>query len=86
MAISFKGNYYLKDVILYAVFFYAHYAVSCRDLEKAMEERCVKSEQSPLGNAVVKCSPEIAKTAQVKKRSTGQSCRMSSRDIALLWP
>ena len=33
MTISFKGSHYPKDAILYAVFFYARYAVSYLDLE-----------------------------------------------------
>ena len=37
--ISFKGVHFPKDVILYAVFFYAKYGVSYRDIEAIMEER-----------------------------------------------
>lgn len=37
--INFKGNYYPKDVILYAVSFYVQYAVLYRDLKEIMVER-----------------------------------------------
>ncbi len=32
--IDSKGTHYPKDVILYAVFFYVRYAVSCRDSQR----------------------------------------------------
>jgi putative transposase len=39
--VEFKGSHYPKDVILYAVFFGVHYAVSYRDLEEIVAERGV---------------------------------------------
>ena len=36
MTIDFKGNHFLRSVILYAVFFYVRYGVSYRDLEEIM--------------------------------------------------
>lgn len=43
LMIDFKGSYYPKDIILYAVFFCLRYAVSYRDhdLEEIMAERSV---------------------------------------------
>lgn len=43
--ISFKGAYFPKDVILYAVYFYIRYAVSYRDLEEIMAECGVQVRQ-----------------------------------------
>lgn len=37
--IEFRGVPYPKSVILHALFFYGHYAVSYRDLEENLEER-----------------------------------------------
>ena len=81
MSIDFKGSHYPKDMILYAVFFYVRYAVSYRDLEEVMEERCVGIDHATLNRWIVKYSPETAKTAQIKKRPAGQSWRMDERYI-----
>lgn len=43
--ISFKGVHYLKDVIVFAVFFYVRYGVSYRDLEEIMADRGVSVDQ-----------------------------------------
>ncbi len=81
MTIDFKGCHYLKDVILYAVFFYVRYAVSYRDLEEIMAERGVQVDHATLNRWVVKYSPEIAKTAQQKKLPTVGSWRMDETCI-----
>ncbi len=39
--VSLKGCHFLKDVVLYAVFFYSRYTVSYRDLDEIMSERGV---------------------------------------------
>ena len=52
--ISFSGNHFPKDVILYAVFFYLRYAVSYRDLEEIMEERGVTVDHATLNRWVIK--------------------------------
>ena len=62
MTIDFKGCHYLKDVILYAVFFYVRYAVSYRDLEEIIAERGVQADHATLNRWVVKYPPNIAKT------------------------
>jgi transposase-like protein len=41
VTIDFKGNHFLRSVILYAVFFYVRYGVSYRDLEEIMAARGV---------------------------------------------
>lgn len=79
--IEFKGNHYPKDVILYAVFFYARYAVSYRDLEEIMEERGVEVDHATLNRWVVKFSPLIAYAAQRRKSATSQSWRMDETYI-----
>ena len=52
--ISFSGNHFPKDVILYAVFFYRRYAVSYRDLEEIMEERGIIVDHATLNRWVIK--------------------------------
>lgn len=79
--IYFKGNHYPKDVILYAVFFYARYAVSYRDLEEIMDERGVEVDHATLNRWVVKFSPLIACAAQRRKSATSQSWRMDETYI-----
>lgn len=56
MTIDFKGNHFLKSVILCAVFFYVRYGVSYRDLEEFMAERGVEIDHSTLNSWVVKFS------------------------------
>ncbi|MDP5211257.1 IS6 family transposase [Microbulbifer sp. 2205BS26-8] len=81
--ISFKGAYYPKNVILYAVFFYVRYTVSYRDLEKIMQERRVTVDHATLNRWVVKYSSQIAKEAKKKKRLVGTSWRMDETYIKL---
>ena len=81
MTIDFKGSHYPRDVILYAVFFYVRYAVSYRDLEEIMAERGVNVDHATLNRWVVKYSPTIAKTAQLRKQPAGQSWRMDETYI-----
>ena len=50
MCIDFKGSYFPKDVILYAVFFYVRSAVSYRNLEEIMAERDVQVDHATLNS------------------------------------
>jgi len=83
MSINFKGSHYPKDVILYAVFFYVRYAVSYRDLEEIMGERGIHVDHATLNRWVVKYSPGIAETAQVRKQPTARSWRMDETYIKI---
>jgi len=65
--ISFKGTHFPKDIILYAVFFYVRYVVSCRVLEEIMSERSVKVDAT-LNCWVIDYSPLIAAEAKKRKR------------------
>lgn len=69
--IRFKGSLYPKHVILYAVYFYVRYAVSCRDLEEILAERGVHIDHATLNRWVVKYAPLIAAEAQKRKSATG---------------
>lgn len=73
MMIEFRDAHYLKSVILYAVFFYLRYAVSCRDLEKIMAERGVTVDHATLNRWVVRFAPMIASRAQSRRRPTSSS-------------
>ena len=77
--ISFKGAHFPKDVILYAVFFYVRYAVSCRDLEEIMEERGVNVDHATLNRWVIRYAPDIAVKSHSQKRNTSRSWRMQAR-------
>lgn len=57
--IEFKGVHYPKSVILHAVFFYARYAVSYRNLDEIMAERGVQVDHAMLNRWVVKFAPRI---------------------------
>ena len=79
--ISFKGSHYLKDVILYAVFFYLRYAVSYRDLEEILAERGVDADHATLNRWVVKYAPLIAAEVQKRKSPAGRFWRMDETYI-----
>jgi putative transposase len=79
--INFKGVHYPKSVILHAVFFYLRYAVSYRDLEEILVERGVTVDHATLNRWMVKFSPQIADSAQARKRSTATSWRMDETYI-----
>jgi putative transposase len=78
---DFKGVHYPKSVILHAVFFYLRYAVSYRDLEEILAERGVTVDHATLNRWVVKFAPQIADSAQARKRSTATSWRMDETYI-----
>ena len=78
---DFKGVHYSKSVILHAVFFYLRYAVSYRDLEEILAERGVTLDHATLNRWVVKFAPQIADSAQARKRSTATSWRMDETYI-----
>lgn len=84
MTIDFKGSHYPKSVILYAVFFYVRYAVSYRDLEEIMAERGIRVDHATLNRWVVKYSPDIAQTAQLRKRPTAGSWESARIDAGRL--
>ncbi len=65
---SFKGTHYPKDVILYAVFFYVRYDISCRDLE----ERRVTVDHVTLNRWVIRYSPAIALQAKSQQREASR--------------
>ena len=79
--ISFSGNHFPKDVILYAVFFYLRYAVSYRDLEEIMEERGVTVDHATLNRWIIKYSPLMAVEAQKRKSGASHSWRMDETCI-----
>lgn len=81
MAVDFKGAHHPKDVILYAVFFYVRYAVSYPDLEEIMAERGVAVDHATLNRWVVKYAPQIAATAQARKRQPSGSWRVDETYI-----
>ena len=79
--ISFSGNHFPKDAIVYAVFFYVRYSVSYRDLEEIMAERGITVDHATLNRWVIKYSPLIAAEAQRRKSGTSTSWRMDETYI-----
>ena len=75
--ISFKGAQYPKSVILYAVYFYARFPVSYRDLEEVMAEAGVDLDHATLNRWVEKYAGAVAGEAHRRKAPTGQSWRMN---------
>jgi putative transposase len=81
MVVSFKGAHFPKDVILFAVFFYVRYTVSCRDLEEVLLERGVQVDHATLNRRVAKYSALIAGAARRRKAFTDRSWRMDETYI-----
>ena len=79
--VSFKGAYFSKDVILYAVFFYVRFGVSYRNLEAIMVERGVKVDHSTLNRWVINYSSSLALAAKKIKRAVATSWRMDETTI-----
>lgn len=79
--IWFKGAQFPKDVILFAVFFYVRYTVSCRDLEEILAERGVQVDHATLNRWVTRYSPLIAEKACRRKAATDRSWRMDETYI-----
>lgn len=79
--ISFKGAHFPKEVILFAVFFYARYTVSYRDLEEIMAERGVRVDHATLNRWVCKYTPLLAEVARRRKRLADRSWRMDETYI-----
>jgi len=79
--VDFKGSHYLKEVMLYAVFFYVRYAVSYRSLEDILAERGVPIDHATLNRWVVKYSPLIAAQAKCRKYKPSGSWRMDETYI-----
>ncbi|MFA3919305.1 IS6 family transposase [Ruegeria hyattellae] len=74
--IDCKGAHNPQSVILFAVYFYVRYGVSCRDLEEIMAECGVTVDRATLNRWVVKYSREAACEAQKRKAITAESWRM----------
>ena len=72
MVVSFKGAHFPPSVILYAVFFYARYAVSYCDPQEIMAERGVSVDHATLNRWAVRYSPLLAAPAQISKRPTSK--------------
>lgn len=79
--ISFKGAHFPREVILFAVFFYARYTVSYRDLEEIMAGRGVGVDHAMLNRWVAKYSPLIAIIARHRKAVADRSWRMDETYI-----
>ena len=83
MRTNFKSGHLPKDIVLYAVFFYVHFAVSYRDIERHMAERGVQVDLATLNYWVVKFSPFLVKNAQRKATLAAASWRINETNIKL---
>jgi len=77
----FKGTPFPKDIMLFAVFFYARYGVSYRDLEEILKEQDVKVDHAGLNRRVVRYSPASAAAAKKSKRPVATSWKMDETYI-----
>ena len=59
MAISFKGAYFPKEIILMGVRWYVAYPLSTRHVEELMLERSVYADHSTINQWVIKYSPQL---------------------------
>ena len=81
MVVEFKGVHFPKSVILHAVFFYVRYPVSYRELQEILAERGIAVDHATLNRWVVRYSPQIAATAQIRKRRAANSWRVDETYI-----
>lgn len=81
MVVEFKGVHFPKSVILHAVFFYVRYPVSYRELQEILAERGIAVDHATLNRWVVRYSPQIAATAQIRKRRIANSWRVDETYI-----
>jgi putative transposase len=71
-----KGSHFERDVILWAIRWYAAYPISYRQLEEMMEEHGVKVDHATLNRWVLKYVPLLDQEFRVRKRPVGSSWRM----------
>ena len=81
MAVSFKGAYFPKDVILTCVRWYVAYPLSTRHVEELMEERGVNVDHSTINRWVIKYSPQLEDEFHRRKRPVWVSWRMDETYI-----
>ena len=67
---DFKGNHYLKNMIVYAVFFNVRYAVEYRDLAKITVERGFDADHATLNLSVLNFPLNGDGSAQTKAASS----------------
>jgi putative transposase len=70
--VSFKGAYFMKDIILTCVRWYVAYPLSYRQLEEMMQERGVAVDHSTINRWVLRYAPQL-EAAFHRKRSGGHS-------------
>ena len=81
--INFKGCHFEKDIILQCVRWYLAYALSYRDLEEIMKERCIPVDHSTIQRWVVNYSPLLEQEFKKYKRPVGSSWRMDETYIKI---
>lgn len=82
--ISFKGNHFLKDVILLVVRWYLSYSLSYRDIEEMMLERGTKVDHSTINRWVIEYAPLLENEFRKNhKKKTGSSWRMDETYIKI---
>ena len=79
VTIGFKGYQFPESMTLYAVFFYVHYDVLYRDVEKIMAERGAEIDHTQPNRCMVKFSPLNAAKALVRKNTNAVSRWMDGK-------
>ncbi len=81
MAISFKGRYFPKEIILTAVRWKLAYPLSYRNIEELMEERGVSVDHSTVQKWVVRYAPQLEQEFRKSKRKLADSWKMDETYI-----
>ena len=77
----FKHHRFPKSIILQAVYFKLRFTLSYRDVEELLQIRGVEVDHSTIQRWVFKCSPEVEKNMNKRKRQVGSSWRMDETYI-----
>ena len=80
---NFKGRYFEREILLWAVRWYVAYPISSRQLEERMRDRGVTVDHSTLNRWVIKYAPEVAKRFRRCQRPVGRSWRMDETYVKI---
>jgi transposase-like protein len=79
--VSFKGTYFVPDMILTCVRWYLAYPLSDRHVEELMQDRGVSVDHSTVNRWVLKYSPQWEEAFHRRQRLVWMSWRMDETDI-----
>jgi putative transposase len=77
----FEHHRFPKSIILQAVYFKLRFTLSYRDVEALLQIRVVEVDHPTIQRGVFKCSPEVEKNINKRKRQVNSSWRMDETYI-----